>query len=60
MGDREVSGILKAYDRIPDLVLQETIEHREQGDRELEITIIRGPLIKTIMPNELSETENPF
>jgi U6 snRNA-associated Sm-like protein LSm7 len=59
-GGREVSGVLKSYDKIPNIVLEDTKEYRDKGDRELGIVILRGPLITCIMPDSLTAIENPF
>lgn len=59
-GGREVCGTLKSYDRIPNIVIEDTKEFRTKGDRELGIVIVRGPLITCIMPDSVTSVENPF
>jgi small nuclear ribonucleoprotein (snRNP)-like protein len=56
---REVSGTLKSYDKIPNLVLEDTIEH-SCDNRDLGIVILRGQMIFSIMPDKLEQIENPF
>lgn len=56
---REVSGTLKAYDKVPNLVLEDTVEHSSE-DRDLGIVILRGQMIFSIMPDKLEQIENPF
>jgi U6 snRNA-associated Sm-like protein LSm7 len=61
VGHREVSGVLKAYDKVPNLVLENATEHRAQGDRDLGIVIVRGSLITSLCPAaSYAATENPF
>ena len=59
LAGREVSGILKSYDKIPNLVLEEAIEDTSNG-RQLGIVIIRGQMVISIMPDQLEPIENPF
>lgn len=56
---REVAGLLKSYDKIPNLVLDEAVEVSLEG-RELGIVVLRGQMIQSIMPDCLVEIENPF
>mmetsp|Transcript_28662 Transcript_28662/g.50999 ORF Transcript_28662/g.50999 Transcript_28662/m.50999 type:complete len:91 (-) Transcript_28662:894-1166(-) len=61
VGHREVSGTLKAYDKVPNLVLENAVEHRAKGNRDLGIVIVRGSLITALSPEEnYRATENPF
>ena len=59
MTGREISGILKSYDKIPNLVLEDAVENSFE-DRELGIVIVRGQMILSIMSDELNLIENPF
>ncbi|OMJ69462.1 hypothetical protein SteCoe_32809 [Stentor coeruleus] len=59
MIDREVVGTLKSYDKIPNLVLENTIDETKNS-RELGIVFVRGQMIISIMPDKLSSIENPF
>ena len=56
---RELTGMLKSYDKIPNLVLDEAVEVSLES-RELGIVILRGQMIQSIMPDNLIEIENPF
>lgn len=61
VGHREVSGMLKAYDKVPNLVLENAVEHRTEGDRDLGIVIVRGSMITALCPAEnYASTANPF
>lgn len=57
--DREIIGTLKAFDKIPNLVLDDAIEV-SMGDRLLGVVIVRGQMITSILPELLTPTENPF
>lgn len=59
LNGREVSGVLKAFDRVPNLVLDESIEV-SLDNRELGIVIVRGQMISAILPDKVEEIENPF
>lgn len=59
IGNRELSGILKSYDRIPNIVLDDTEEHGSES-RSLGIAIVRGPMIVSLMPDDLTEISSPF
>ena len=56
---REVSGILKAFDKVPNLVLDEAVEVSFEN-RELGIVIVRGQMVSAILPDKVEEIENPF
>ncbi|KAK9464376.1 hypothetical protein V1512DRAFT_268489 [Lipomyces arxii] len=71
-GGREVTGILKGYDQLMNLVLDEVVEHlrgevEEEGKapedqtRPLGLVVVRGPLLLLIAPVDGSEEiANPF
>ncbi|CAG9320347.1 unnamed protein product [Blepharisma stoltei] len=60
VGGRELTGILGSYDKIPNVVLEDTVEDYNGNTRELGIVIVRGQMITAIMPDQVEETENPF
>ncbi|ORX34985.1 hypothetical protein BD324DRAFT_652708 [Kockovaella imperatae] len=64
MGGREVTGILKGYDQLMNLVMDEVVEEYENGSmpsRELGLVVLRGPNVVLISPTDGSaEIENPF
>lgn len=65
MGGRLVTGVLKGYDQLMNLVLDETLEYmRDPEDptiilkdktRELGLIVIRGTVLLSISPCEGSE-----
>ena len=63
MGGRLVVGVLKGYDQLMNLVLDETIEYmRDSNDknskdktRSLGFTVIRGNILASINPMDSSE-----
>ncbi|KAK9350644.1 hypothetical protein V1505DRAFT_400950 [Lipomyces doorenjongii] len=71
-GGREVTGILKGYDQLMNLVLDDVVEHlrgeiEEDGQppedqtRPLGLVVVRGPLLLLISPADGSEEiANPF
>jgi len=63
-GGREVTGILKGYDQLLNLVLdevQEEIQEPEVHVRSLGLTVLRGPTITLLSPVDgLEEIANPF
>jgi len=63
-GGREVTGVLKGYDQLLNLVLDdvlETIQEPEPHTRNLGLAVLRGPTITIISPVDGSaEIENPF
>ncbi|KAJ6598658.1 hypothetical protein B0H10DRAFT_2167580 [Mycena sp. CBHHK59/15] len=63
-GGREVSGILKGYDQLLNLVLDEVEEEilePEVHRRSLGLTVLRGPTITLLSPVDGSEEiANPF
>lgn len=65
-GGREIVGILKGYDQLMNLVLDEVSEilHDAEGratdqSRELGLVVARGPVLLLISPQG-EEIENPF
>lgn len=71
MGGRLVVGVLKGYDQLMNLVLDETTEHlRDPEDdtiilkdktRELGLVVIRGTMLLTLSPMDGSEIiSNPL
>ncbi|RDB23598.1 U6 snRNA-associated Sm-like protein LSm7 [Hypsizygus marmoreus] len=63
-GGREVSGILKGYDQLLNLVLDEVEEEilePEPHKRSLGLAVLRGPTITLLSPVDGSEEiANPF
>ncbi|RPB06154.1 U6 snRNA-associated Sm-like protein LSm7 [Choiromyces venosus 120613-1] len=65
-GGREVVGILKGYDQLMNLVLDDVKENLRDEDgnettRELGLVVARGPMLTLISPMDGSEQiENPF
>ncbi|KAJ7452192.1 U6 snRNA-associated Sm-like protein LSm7 [Mycena galericulata] len=63
-GGREVSGVLKGYDQLLNLVLDEVEEHilePQPHSRTLGLTVLRGPTITLLSPVDGSEEiANPF
>ncbi|PUU83690.1 hypothetical protein B9Z19DRAFT_1071913 [Tuber borchii] len=65
-GGREVMGILKGYDQLMNLVLDDVKENLRDEDgnettRELGLVVARGPMLTLISPMDGSEQiENPF
>ncbi|KAF7964700.1 hypothetical protein HWV62_10122 [Athelia sp. TMB] len=63
-GGREVTGVLKGYDQLLNLVLdevQEEIQEPEVHVRSLGLTVLRGPTITLLSPVDgLEEIANPF
>jgi len=63
-GGREVTGILKGYDQLLNLVLdevQEEVHDPEPRIRPLGLTVLRGPTITLLSPVDGSEEiANPF
>jgi U6 snRNA-associated Sm-like protein LSm7 len=59
MTGREITGVLKSYDKIPNLVLEDAVEDTSEA-RVLGIVIVRGQMIVSIMPDDLKTIENPF
>jgi len=70
-GGREVTGLLKGYDALVNLVLDECVEHlRDSEDpykavtnatRNLGLVVCRGSTVMLIHPDEgTEEIENPF
>ncbi|KAL7422852.1 U6 snRNP-associated protein Lsm7 [Cryptotrichosporon argae] len=64
LGGREVTGILKGYDQLMNLVLDDVVEEYEDSalpPRTLGLVVLRGPNITLISPTDGSaEIENPF
>jgi len=63
-GGREVTGILKGYDQLLNLVLDEVEEELQEPEvhiRSLGLTVLRGPTITLLSPVDgLEEIANPF
>jgi len=63
-GGREVTGILKGYDQLLNLVLddvEEQLQEPEVHTRSLGLTVLRGPTITLLSPVDgLEEIANPF
>lgn len=69
-GGREVEGVLKGYDKLDNLVLEDCVEYlRDPEDsyvitdktRKLGLVVCRGTQVCLISPKEgYSEIENPF
>ncbi|KAF8316435.1 U6 snRNA-associated Sm-like protein LSm7 [Clavulina sp. PMI_390] len=63
-GGREVVGILKGYDQLLNLVLDEVEEHFQEPEphtRKLGLVVLRGPTITILSPTDGSgEIANPF
>jgi len=63
-GGREVTGVLKGYDQLLNLVLdevQEEVQEPEVHFRSLGLTVLRGPTITLLSPVDgLEEIANPF
>jgi len=63
-GGREVTGILKGYDQLLNLVLdevEEDIPEPQPHFRSLGLTVLRGPTITLLSPVDgLEEIANPF
>lgn len=60
-GGRVITGLLKSYDKVPNLVLDEATEVRTEGNRRLGVVIVRGPHIQLITREDgVKDTTNPF
>lgn len=69
-GGREVSGMLKGYDPLLNLVLDSTVEHMRDSEdsykmtndtRPLGLVVCRGTSVILILPQDgLEEIQNPF
>jgi len=63
-GGREVNGILKGYDQLLNLVLdevEENIQEPEPHTRPLGLVVLRGPTVTLVSPVDGSEEiANPF
>ncbi|KAF4586424.1 snRNP Sm proteins family protein [Pleurotus pulmonarius] len=63
-GGREVTGILKGYDQLLNLVLDEVTEELQDPEprtRSLGLVVLRGPTITLLSPVDGSaEIANPF
>ncbi|KAG4107344.1 U6 snRNA-associated Sm-like protein LSm7-like protein [Neocallimastix lanati (nom. inval.)] len=66
-GKREVTGILKGFDQLLNIVLDDTKEFLRDEElnitdetRDLGLVVLRGTAIMTVSPDELVEISNPF
>ncbi|KAF8494978.1 hypothetical protein F5888DRAFT_1616383 [Russula emetica] len=63
-GGREVTGVLKGYDQLLNLVLdevEEQVQDPELRTRTLGLAVLRGPTITLLSPVDgLEEISNPF
>ncbi|TIC12896.1 hypothetical protein E3Q01_01333, partial [Wallemia mellicola] len=61
-GGREATGILKGYDQLMNLVMDDVVEILQDGSsRTLGLVVLRGPAITVINPSDGSEEiANPF
>ncbi|KAG4105799.1 U6 snRNA-associated Sm-like protein LSm7-like protein [Neocallimastix lanati (nom. inval.)] len=66
-GKREVTGILKGFDQLLNIVLDNTKEFLRDEElnitdetRDLGLVVLRGTAIMTVSPDELVEISNPF
>jgi U6 snRNA-associated Sm-like protein LSm7 len=69
-GGRELVGILKSYDQIPNIILDECIEHLRSADdpyvltdqsREIGLLMVRGTSIVSVAPEAgIARISNPF
>ncbi|KAI0776792.1 U6 snRNA-associated Sm-like protein LSm7 [Trametes elegans] len=66
-GGREVTGVLKGYDQLLNLVLDEVQENVQTGSegqsttRNLGLVVLRGPTITLLSPVDgFEEIANPF
>lgn len=70
IGGRQVVGVLKGFDQLMNLVLEDVTEQlRDPEDdsiltektREFKVVVVRGPLLLTLSPLDGTESiENPF
>lgn len=71
MGGRLVTGVLKGYDQLMNLVLDNTIEYLRDAEddtvilkdqtRNLGLTVIRGTMLLTLSPTSGAEIiSNPY
>ena len=60
-GGRIVTGLLKSYDMVPNLILDEAVEVRDNGNRDLGVVIVRGQHIQLVTGEDgVQDIENPF
>ncbi|GMK54654.1 hypothetical protein CspeluHIS016_0112400 [Cutaneotrichosporon spelunceum] len=63
-GGRAVTGTLKGYDQLMNLVMDDVVEHYENNEmpeRTLGLVVLRGPNVVLISPTDgMAEIENPF
>ncbi|PSR70449.1 hypothetical protein PHLCEN_2v13700 [Hermanssonia centrifuga] len=64
-GGREVTGVLKGFDQLLNLVLDDVVEdlqnESEPSTRQLGLVVLRGPTITLLSPVDgLEEIANPF
>ena len=60
-GGREIKGILKSYDNIANLVLDNVTEKLSNGKyRELGLVFVRGSNFLSLIPGNIQKINNPF
>jgi small nuclear ribonucleoprotein (snRNP)-like protein len=60
-GGREIKGILKSYDNIANLVLDNVMEKLSNGKyRELGLVFVRGSNFLSFIPGNIQKINNPF
>jgi U6 snRNA-associated Sm-like protein LSm7 len=60
-GILSVEGVLRGYDQLVNIVLDEALEQFSGSSRNLGTTICRGTTVMTVCPQDgYEEIENPF
>lgn len=70
IGGRQIVGVLKGYDQLMNLVLEDVVEQLRDADdedilteqtRSLGTVVVRGPQLLTLSPKDGTESiSNPF